>query len=156
MKEEYSRIRQLATGVVENDIAPALSKLEVSKFVETLELAVRVGNELVLPELMDLGQRTFSVAVIGEEQAKALNRLIATFKKHGEFAEVKVQNLYTRALQHLDHMEKAVLPLVRDVISTPVREDIGEIALDYRTELSTSKDSVEKSRDSGTSATISA
>ena len=32
-------------------------------------------------------------------------------------------------------MERLVLPLVRELIPTAVREDIGEIALDYRSDV---------------------
>jgi hypothetical protein len=153
LKEEYSAIRQLAAGIVPGDLAPAMSGQEMTRFMASLELAVRVGNDLILPELTDAGHGSSSVAILGEDQAKSLGRIIASFKKSGAIAEAKLQDLYRRTLQHLDHMEKAVLPLVRDVVSTPVREDIGEIALDYRTELTVS---VEKSRDTRASASISA
>jgi len=58
--------------------------------------------------------------------------MVAAFRKTGEIVESKRLDLFKKITSHLDHMEKVVLPLVRELIPTAVREDIGEIALDFK------------------------
>lgn len=72
------------------------------------------------------------MAMLAEDQLKALGRIVSAFRKSNELSEQKRSEVFRKVSAHVEQMEKAVLPLVRELLPTAVREDIGEIALDYR------------------------
>jgi hypothetical protein len=135
MKEEYSAIKAEFPALVANDVPQELVGDALEVFMARVELVVRVGGELVIPELVDAGRGASAAAMLAEEQTKAIGRLIASYKKSGELPEPKIVDIFRKVGRHLEQMEKVVLPLVRELIPTSVREDIGEIAMDYRQEL---------------------
>ncbi len=132
MKDEYSAIRDRSTGLVPGDLAEPLSGDMLFQFMLQLELVVRVGGELIIPELVEAGRSASAAAMLAEDHTRALGRVVAAFRKTGEIIDSKRLDLFKKITQHLDHMEKVVLPLVREMIPTAVREDIGEIALDFK------------------------
>jgi hypothetical protein len=132
MKEEYSAIREALPQLGQDDVLKPLDGAPLRKFMTRLDLVVRVGGELIIPELVDAGRGAAAVALLAEDQVRSLARILAAFRKSGEIAENKQSDLYRKVFSHVDQMEKSVLPLVRELIPTAVREDIGEIALDYR------------------------
>lgn len=136
MKEEYSAIKAEFPALVANDIPQVLSGKTLERFMARVDLVIRVGGDLVIPELVDAGRGASAAAMLAEEQTKAIRRLLASYKKNQELPEPKIVELFRKVGRHLDQMEKVVLPLVRELIPTAVREDIGEIALDYREDLS--------------------
>ena len=135
MKEEYSAIRSEFPALVANDIPQGLSGKALDQFMTRVELVTRVGGELVIPELVDAGRGASAAAMLAEEQTKVIRRLVASYSKHRELPEPKIIEIFRKVGRHLDQMEKVVLPLVRELIPTAVREEIGEIALDYREDL---------------------
>jgi hypothetical protein len=153
MKEEYSAIKAEFPALVANDIPQILADNALEKFMARVDLVIRVGGELVIPELVDAGRGASAAAMLAEEQTKAIGRLVASYKKSGELAEPKIVDIFRKVGRHLEQMEKVVLPLVRELIPTAVREDLGEIALDYRQDLGSG---AVKSARSKVSATISA
>jgi hypothetical protein len=136
MKEEYSAIKAEFPLLLTDDVPQALEGKQLAGFVARVELVVRVGGELVIPELVDAGRAASAAAMLAEEQTKSIQRLVSSFRKTGELSETKIVELFRKVGKHLEQMEKVVLPLVRELIPTAVREDIGEIALDYREDLS--------------------
>jgi hypothetical protein len=132
MKEEYSAIREALPQLGQDDVLKPLDGAPLRKFMTRLDLVVRVGGELIIPELVDAGRGAAAVALLAEDQVRSLARILAAFRKSGEIADNKQSDLYRKVFRHVDQMEKSVLPLVRELIPTAVREDIGEIALDYR------------------------
>ncbi len=132
MKEEYSKIREVFPGLAPGDLGEALSGASLQSFMVRLDLVVRVGGELIIPELVDSSRVASAAAMLAEEQAKSLVRIIASFKKVGNLPDTKRADIFRKIYAHVEQMEKVVLPLVRELIPTAVREDIGEIALDYR------------------------
>ena len=134
MKEEYSRIREGFSGLTPGDMGEPLSGAQLHNFMARLDLVVRVGGDLIIPELVDSGRNASAAAMLAEEQSKSLVRIIASFKKLGALPENKRTDIFSKVYAHLEQMEKVVLPLVRELIPTAVREDIGDIALDYRSD----------------------
>jgi hypothetical protein len=132
MKDEYSVIRDRSTGLVPGDLAVPLEGETLFHFMLQLDLVVRVGGELIIPELADAGRSASAAAMLAEDHTRSLGRMVAAFRKTGEIVESKRLDLFKKITSHLDHMEKVVLPLVRELIPTAVREDIGEIALDFK------------------------
>ena len=132
MKEEYSAIREALPQLGQDDVLKPLDGAPLRRFMTRLDLIVRVGGELIIPELVDAGRGAAAVALLAEDQVRSLARILAAFRKSGEIADNKLSDLYRKVFSHVDQMEKSVLPLVRELIPTAVREDIGEIALDYR------------------------
>jgi hypothetical protein len=132
MKEEYSAIREALPQLGQDDVLKPLDGAPLRRFMTRLDLIVRVGGELIIPELVDAGRGAAAVALLAEDQVRSLARILAAFRKSGEIADNKQSDLYRKVFSHVDQMEKSVLPLVRELIPTAVREDIGEIALDYR------------------------
>ena len=132
MKEEYSAIREALPQLGQDDVLKPLDGAPLRKFMTRLDLVVRVGGDLIIPELVDAGRGAAAVALLAEDQVRSLARILAAFRKSGEIADNKQSDLYRKVFSHVDQMEKSVLPLVRELIPTAVREDIGEIALDYR------------------------
>jgi hypothetical protein len=132
MKEEYSAIRRDLTKLAAGDLPQTLVGGPLKRFMVRLDLVVRVGAELILPEVMDSGRGAAAVALVAEDQLKSIGRIIAGYRKSEALADQKRAELFRKLSAHLDQMERAVLPLVRELVATPVREDIGEIALDYR------------------------
>ena len=132
MKEEYSAIREALPQLGQDDVLKPFDGAPLRRFMTRLDLVVRVGGELIIPELVDAGRGAAAVALLAEDQVRSLARILAAFRKSGEIAENKQSDLYRKVFSHVDQMEKSVLPLVRELIPTAVREDIGEIALDYR------------------------
>jgi len=137
MKEEYSAIRLELPKIAPSDLAKTLSGPSLKKFMVRLELVVRVGADLILPEVIDSGQGAAAVAMLAEDQLKALGRIVAAFRKSSELSDQKRSEVFRKVSAHIEQMEKAILPLVRELLPTAVREDIGEIALDYREDSST-------------------
>jgi hypothetical protein len=135
MKEEYSKIREVFPGLAPGDMGEALSGAALHSFMVRLDLVIRVGGELIIPELVDAGRTSSAAAMLAEEQAKSLVRVIASFKKVGDLPDTKRADIFRKIYNHVEQMEKIVLPLVRELIPTAVREDIGEIALDYRSDV---------------------
>jgi hypothetical protein len=74
--------------------------------------------------------------MLAEDQLKALGRIVAAFRKSSELSDQKRSEVFRKVSAHIEQMEKAILPLVRELLPTAVREDIGEIALDYREDFS--------------------
>lgn len=134
MKEEYSAIRAELPGLAPGDLAEALVGAPLRRFMVRLELLVRVGGDLILPEVMDAGRSASAAALVAEDQLKGLGRIVAAFRKTGALADAKRADVFRKVSAHVDQMERAVLPLVRELLPTAVREDIGEIALDYRSD----------------------
>jgi hypothetical protein len=132
MKEEYSAIRGDLSKLAAGDLPGTLVGVPLKRFMVRLDLVVRVGAELILPEVMDAGRGAAAVALVAEDQLKSIGRIVAGFRKSEALADQKRAELFRKLSAHLDQMERAVLPLVRELVATPVREDIGEIALDYR------------------------
>ena len=132
MKEEYSAIREALPQLEQDDVLKPLDGAPLRRFMARLDLVVRVGGELIIPELVDAGRGAAAAALLAEDQVRSLARILAAFRKSGEIADNKQSDLYRKVFSHVDQMEKSVLPLVRELIPTAVREDIGEIALDYR------------------------
>ena len=132
MKDEYSAIRDGSVGLMPSDLTAPLEGAALFRFMTQLDLVVRVGGELIIPELVDAGRAASAAAILAEDHTRALGRVVAAFKKTGEVSDSKRSELFRKVAQHLDHMEKVVLPLVREMIPTAVREDIGEIALDFK------------------------
>lgn len=132
MKEEYSAIREALPQLGQEGVLKPLDGAPLRRFMTRLDLVVRVGGELIIPELVDAGRGAAAVALLAEDQVRSLVRILAAFRKSGEIADNKQSDLYRKVFSHVDQMEKSVLPLVRELIPTAVREDIGEIALDYR------------------------
>ena len=135
MKEEYSAIRALFPGLAPGDMGEALSGAPLHSFMARLDLVIRVGGELIIPELVDSSRAASPAALLAEEQAKSLVRIIASFKKVGDIPDTKRADVFRKIYAHVEQMERVVLPLVRELIPTAVREDIGEIALDYRSDV---------------------
>ena len=132
MKEEYSAIRLELPRLAPSDLNKSLGGPALKRFMVRLELVVRVGAELILPEVIDSSQGAAAVAMLAEDQLKGLGRIVAAFRKSSELSEQKRSEVFRKVSAHVEQMEKAVLPLVRELLPTAVREDIGEIALDYR------------------------
>ncbi len=132
LKDEYSAIRGRSTCLVPGDRSVPLRGEALGHFMLHLELIVRVGAELILPELTEVGHSAAAAAVLAEEHTRSLGRFVAAFRRTGDIVDSKRLDLFRKLMQHLDHMEKSVLPLVREMIPTGVREDIGEIALDFK------------------------
>ena len=137
MKEEYSAIRSDLPRLAPGDLAKSLAGPALKRFMVRLELVVRVGADLILPEVIDSGQGAVPVAMLAEDQLKVLSRIVAGFRKSSELSDQKRSEVFRRVSAHVDQMEKAILPLVRELLPTAVREDIGEIALDYREDFRT-------------------
>lgn len=136
MKEEYSAIRSDLPRLAPGDVVKSLSGPALKRFMSRLELVVRVGSDLILPEVLDASQAaTAAVAMLAEDQLKALSRFVSAFRKSSELSDQKRNEIFRKVSAHVEQMEKAVLPLVREMLPTAVREDIGEIALDYREDL---------------------
>jgi hypothetical protein len=132
MKEEYSAIRCDLPKLAAGDLPGTLVGAPLKRFMVRLDLVVRVGAELILPEVMDAGRGAAAVALVAEDQLRSIGRIVAGYRKSEALADQKRTELFRKLSAHLDQMERAVLPLVRELVATPVREDIGEIALDYR------------------------
>lgn len=135
MKEEYSALKEELPRLAPSDLLEALNGGRLNRLMVRIELMVRVGGELILPELMDFDQSAASVAMLAEDQVKGLARIVAAFKKTGVIADQKRSEVFRKVSAHVEQMERAVLPLIRELVPTAVREDIGEIALDYREDL---------------------
>lgn len=135
MKEEYSAIKSEFPALVANDVPQILSGKALESFMARVELVTKVGGDLVIPELVDAGRGASAAAMLAEEQTKAIRRLLASYRKNQELPEPKIVELFRKVARHLEQMEKVVLPLVRELIPTAIREDIGEIAMDYREDI---------------------
>jgi hypothetical protein len=132
LKEEYSAIRAELPTIAPGDLSKTPSELYLKGFMTRLELVVRVGADLILPEVMDSSLSAASVAMLAEDQLKGLGRIVASFRKSGALSDQRRAEIFRKVLAHVEQMEKAVLPLVRELLPTAVREDIGEIAIDFR------------------------
>lgn len=135
MKEEYLAVKEELPLLAPSDLLEGLAGARLKRFMVRIELMVRVGGELILPELMDFDQAAASVAMLAEDQLKGLARIVAGFKKTGVIADQKRSEVFRKVSAHVEQMERAVLPLIRELLPTAVREDIGEIAIDYREDL---------------------
>lgn len=134
MKEEYSELKAKSFGLSPGDMVESLEGSALTDFMIHLELLIRVGGDLIIPELMDVAKGSISAAIVAEEQSRGLIRVINTFKKAGTLIEGKRRDVFLKVFEHVEQMEKIVLPLVREVIPTAIREEIGEIAADYKLE----------------------
>jgi len=132
LKEEYSAVRAELQKLAPGDLSEGPSDSSLKGFMKRLELVVRVGADLILPEVMDSSSSAASVAILAEDQLKGLGRIVASFRRSGALSDQRRTELFRKVLAHVEQMEKAVLPLVRELLPTAVREDIGEIAIDYR------------------------
>jgi hypothetical protein len=132
MKEEYSAVKEESLGLLPGDFAESVRGNALHRFMARLDLMLRVGDELIIPELTDSGSRHVAAGLLAEGQSSALARFLAIFKKSGAVAETKREDFFRKVSSHIDHMEKVVLPIIRETIPTAVREDIGLIAIDYR------------------------
>lgn len=135
MKEEYSAIKALLPALAPGDMAPSLSDDELQHFMTRVDLVVRVGGELIFPELVEAGRSASAAAILAEEQTKSLARIVAGYRKSGALPDAKRSEIFRKISAHVDQMERMVLPLVRELIPTAVREDLGEIAVDYKQDM---------------------
>ncbi len=150
MKEEYSAIREVFPGLAPGDMGVPLSGASLHSFMVRLDLVIRVGGDLIIPELVDAGRVASAAAMLAEDQTKALVRIVQSFKKVGDLPDNKRADIFRKIFAHVEQMEKVVLPLVRELIPTAVREDIGEIALDYRIDAGALGDKTSKVRSGST------
>ena len=135
MKEEYSAIRSHFPGLAPGDLAESLEGSELQHFMARVELGIKVGGDLVIPELVEAGRAASAAAMLAEEQTRSLARVVVAYKRAGTLPDLKRAEIFRKIAAHVDQMERVVLPLVRELIPTAVREDIGEIAVDYREDL---------------------
>ncbi len=134
MKEEYLTIRSQSLGLLPCDLAESISENDLLSFMGHLDLMLRVGDELIISELTDAQSRHLTIGTHAEVQSAELQRFLITFKRSKTVPVSKREDLFNKISRHIDYMEQFVLPIIREMIPTATREEIGEIAVDYRHE----------------------
>ena len=73
---------------------------------------------------------------MAEVQSAELQSFLVTFKRSKSVPEKRREVFFSKISGHVDFMEQTVLPAFRELIPTAIREEIGEIAADYRKDAS--------------------
>lgn len=134
IKEEYAAVRAGIPALVGGD-ATSMQEDGLRDFLKQIELVVRVADELVLPELADQARRDIEALAAAGDQTSELSKLVASRSKTGRLADARRRELANLISSHLDFMEQMILPKFREEISTPTREDLGIVALDFKADL---------------------
>jgi hypothetical protein len=150
MKEEYLAIRAESHGLVPCDLAESVSELGLIALMGRLELMLRLGDELIIPELLDSESRHMATGTLAEGQSAELRRFLVAFKRSKAVPESRREVLFNKISGHIDYMEQFVLPVIREMIPTAIREEIGEIAIDYRKDAGTLSAKTSKRREGST------
>ena len=136
MKEEYVAIRALSRGLLPGDLVEPIDGADLVSFMSKLALMLRLGDELIIPELTDDHSRYRGAGSMAEVQSAELQSLLVTFKRSKSVPEKRREVFFSKISGHVDFMEQTVLPAFRELIPTAIREEIGEIAADYRKDAS--------------------
>ena len=147
MKEEYSFVKEALPGLAGGDV-PMLEDTALEHFLLRLTLILRVEDELLLPELAERLRHGHSIIEVAMSQLRDLSALVGSGLQHRGFSDARRAEMLIFLVDHLEHMEKQVLPRFRMNVSTPTREDIGIVALDYRDDLNVSSQVVVKTQPS--------
>ncbi len=134
IKEEYAAVRAGIPALVGGD-ATGMQEDGLRDFLKQIELVVRVADELVLPELADQARRDIDALAAAGDQTSELSKVVASGSKTGRLADARRRELANLISSHLDFMEQMILPKFREEISTPTREDLGIVALDFKADL---------------------
>jgi hypothetical protein len=131
VKEEYEGLRARMPQLLGGDMQ-ILADKALHEFLMGIKLIVRIADELILPELAEATQRGIRHLADAGDQTNTLGRLVSSSLKSGKVGDAKRREIYQRLTSHLDLMEQAVLPLLREEISTSVREELCVVARDYK------------------------
>lgn len=139
IKEEFAALRTGIPALVGGDTGGLDDENDLRIFLKQVGLAVRVADELILPELADRAKKDLDVLAEAGDQTSELGKLVKSGLKAGRLAEARRRELAALTVEHLDFMEQTVLPKFREEISTQTREDLGMVALDFKLDLSISE-----------------
>ena len=150
MKEEYEAVRAQSLGLLPGDLEASVDGAALVSFIGRLGLMLRLGDELIIPELTDDQSRYGAAGSIAEEQSAELQRFLVAFKRSKSVPDKRREVFFSKISGHIEFMEQTVLPAFRELIPTAIREEIGEIASDYRKDASALADKVMKRREGST------
>ena len=150
MKEEYVAIRALSRGLLPGDLVESIEGADLVSFMSKLALMLRLGDELIIPELADDHSRYRAAASTPEGQSAELQCFLVTFKRSKSVPEKRREVFFNKISGHIEFMEQTVLPALRELIPTAIREEIGEIAEDYRKDAGALAAKVAKRREGST------
>jgi hypothetical protein len=131
IKEEYSTAR-LSVSNLPTCSDPSQRDPKLVAILRHLDMLIRVSDELILPELAESVTKGLEHLAEAGDQSSALRKLVASSLKSGRMGESRKRDVTSKLLNHLEHMEQHVLPIFRVKISTPVREELGLVALDFK------------------------
>lgn len=135
IKEEYAAVRAGIPALVGGDSNVLQEEDGLRGFLRHVGLIVRVADELVLPELADQARRDIEALAQAGDQTSELTKVVTSGSKLGRLADARRRDLANMLTGHLDFMEQVILPKFREEISTPTREDLGIVALDFKADL---------------------
>ncbi|MCX6116447.1 MAG: hypothetical protein NT027_02810 [Proteobacteria bacterium] len=143
LKEEFAIVKHELRGVFGSD-SEIFDDDVLASFLDRVELLTKVADDLILPELAEISRRGVPELAEAGDQTNSLKRLCVSVRKNRKLSDAKRKEFAGLVCCHLELMEQSILPQFREEISTQTREDLGLIAIDYRSESSfglNSKDS---------------